>query len=448
MHRNWAACTILALAVVAQAAGLPSSGPQAEGLPRGAADHEGEEKLLDGAKALAAFFATDPEGNVADLCSPLFLKALQENRLQLQSILSDFHAKHGRVASVRLVSMTAPFAGEMEFVFAKGSRLGVALALDGKPPHKIVSLLFRGVRPDNDKIEDVLKELRGLPGKTSLAVMRLDPAPKLLWELNPDAPLAVASAFKLYVLGALAHDVANGKSKWADIVALRDEHLSLPSGLLQAWPKGAPVTLHSLAALMISRSDNTATDHVIHHVGRGRVEAFQATMGAGKPELNMPLLTTGELFKLKLVLKQEESAKYVQADADGRRKLLEQELPRVSLAKPRPIGEPVLIEHVEWFFSAADLCRAMDWLRKHVDPAVRDILAVNPGITLDKTHWTYVGYKGGAEPGVLNYTLLLRDKDNAWFAVSITWNDPKGPADQTRLVTLLQRTLWILQKGH
>src|SRR3546814_20739954 len=68
--------------------------------------------------------------------------------------------------------------------------------------------------------------------------------------------------------------------------------------------------------------------------------------------------------------------------------------------KPNRIG-------IEWYASPADLARVMDWLRRHTEtgPAAeaRRILGLNPGIPADAaSHWAYVGYKGGSEPGVLD----------------------------------------------
>ena len=48
---------------------------------------------------------------------------------------------------------------------------------------------------------------------------------------------------------------------------------------MQDWPPGAAVTVETLATLMISVSDNTATDTLIRLVGRERVEARLAASG-------------------------------------------------------------------------------------------------------------------------------------------------------------------------
>ena len=65
------------------------------------------------------------------------------------------------------------------------------------------------------------------------------------------------------------------------------------------WPRGAPVTLHTLAALMISQSDNTATDMLLHPLGRENVERMMAAIGVAAPARNRPLLSTLELSAIK-----------------------------------------------------------------------------------------------------------------------------------------------------
>ena len=43
-------------------------------------------------------------------------------------------------------------------------------------------------------------------------------------------------------------------------------------------------------------------------------------------------------------------------------------------------GNPLAIDSVEWFASAADLVRTMDWLRRNGDETARAILAINPAL--------------------------------------------------------------------
>ena len=82
------------------------------------------------------------------------------------------------------------------------------------------------------------------------------------WMLTGVA-LGIGSAFKLYVLAELVRAVNDGERQWADVVALDSDVMSGPSGVLQGWPTGTPMTLQTLATLMIYISDNTATYNLV-----------------------------------------------------------------------------------------------------------------------------------------------------------------------------------------
>ena len=55
--------------------------------------------------------------------------------------------------------------------------------------------------------------------------------------------------------------------------------------------------------------------------------------------------------------------------------------------------------------------------------------------------WSYVGYKGGSEPGVLNLTWLLRDEAGEWRVLSLSWNNPEAPVEAGALELIAQRIL-------
>ena len=170
-----------------------------------------------------------------------------------------------------------------------------------------------------------------------------------------------------------------------------------------------------------------------------------AAMGNTDPEKSWPMLTTLEMFKIKSDAKLLRD--YIKADLDGRRRTLDgrvKEMSRVDLA-PFPDGTPVAIREVEWFASAADLCRAMDWFRRRNDEKALDILAINAGVPLMKREFDYMGYKGGSEPGVLNFTWLLRTKKGEHYALSMGWNNPADEGvDLEVYLGLAQATLRLL----
>jgi beta-lactamase class A len=109
----------------------------------------------------------------------------------------------------------------------------------------------------------------------------------------------LASMFKLFVLGALAHQIAAGRVSWNQELTVTAAVKSGGSGSLQDVPAGTRIPVRQTAAKMISISDNTAADMLIHLVGRPAVQA-QDRQWSGYAGLNVPFLTTRELFLLKI----------------------------------------------------------------------------------------------------------------------------------------------------
>ena len=402
-------------------------------------------------REIAERFAAEPAAPDT-LFHPDFLA--QVPTAQLTGIFRQFYAQAGAVVRTVQTSSRGSEYGEYRFETEKGMSFPAKIGIESAAPYRIDMLWFGLPQSATKSPDEIIGKLKALHGRTSLAVFRLDGGgPRLLHGLQPDVPMAIGSTFKLYVLGALAQEAAAGRLPWERVVLLEDGQKSLPSGVLQSWPAGTPLTVQTLASEMISISDNTAADHLLHLLGRPAVEAAQKTMGHATPERNVPFLATHELFQLKAKGHAERSSAYLARDAAGRRAYLDDSLSRMKPAELADIElhSPVALDRLEWFASTADLCRAMDWLRARTEgeanrraaPA-RAILAINPGVELDRKAWTYVGYKGGGEPGVLNMTWLLGRRDGAWFAVSASWNDEAQTVDTAELATLMQGLIGLL----
>jgi beta-lactamase class A len=257
--------------------------------------------------------------------------------------------------------------------------------------------------------------------------------------LGPDVSLAIGSAFKLWILSALATDVASGKHAWTDKLAIADAHKSLPSGDLQTEAAGTELPLRRYADKMISISDNTAADHLLFFLGRETVEAALTSTGHHDPTLNQPFLGTRELFNLKLMVTAAEQQAYLAATIAGRRTLLDQ---YDAAYDPRTYAgpdwtAPKLIAELEWFATPRDLCGVMRALEiagaQAATAPVLDVLAINPGLPDATNAFAYIGFKGGSEPGVLNLTWLLRRAaDDRWVFLTLGLNDPAKPLDEDR----------------
>ena len=260
-----------------------------------------------------------------------------------------------------------------------------------------------------------------------------------------ERPLAIGSAFKLYVLGELARQIAAGEATWDEPLTIRDQLRSLPSGEMRLLPAGTRRPLRVMAEEMIATSDNTATDHLIARLGRERIEAALPALGHAGPALDIPLLMTREWFAFQLRLDFTDVLTYLAAETAGRRDFLTDRVAplanELTEVETFTWSRPRQIETIEWFASPADLCRAvasLDGLA--AEPALAplsDLLSAVPGIVFDARVWSYVGYKGGYETGVYNNTWLLERGDGRRFALTATINDPWQEIDAETLIRLM-----------
>lgn len=373
-------------------------------------------QTLEPQQALERLFTLRPAK--AEWFAPTFLS--QVSPAQIDQIIGQLEAQLGKYRSVRPEGQD--FVVELE----KGL-LPTKIALD--PQGRIAGLLFQAPRPKVNSLEDALAGFRSLPGKVSVLVLE-NGQPRA--SLNPDEPLAVGSAFKLAVLAALKAEIDAGKRKWSDVVELRPEWKSLPSGVLHSWPDGSPLTLHTLAAEMISISDNTATDALISTLGREPMEVLSPR--------NRPFLTTKEAFILKNPANKALLERYLKGDAAARRALLP-ELKSAPLPTESDFaGGPVALE-VEWFFSVRELCGLMERVQS------LPLMSINPGVA-SPADWARAAFKGGSEPGVLNLTTGLEGKNGKRYCVCATWNNPQAALDQTQLVALYSGILEALKLGQ
>ena len=384
------------------------------------------------------------QGDMTELFAPAFLAEIPAARIQ--AIGQQAVAQYGPVRGLDRLDAGSPQSGVMHVALERAT-LTIQIVVEPQAPNRIVSLLITGADMRSDSLAAIVDEIRALPGRKSLAVARLgDGASAILAALDPEQPLAIGSAFKLFILAELSRQVGTGRRHWSDVVAL--DRRSVPSGTLQTWPPGSPVTLHTLAALMISVSDNSAADMLLHTLGRENVERMMERMGISNAARNRPLISTLEMAAIKTGPVPGINA-WQQADEAGRRRMLAADYAGIDASRidfARFTGNPLHIE-VEWYASAADLVRAMDWLRRNGDETAKAILAINSGLGPQlRGELAYVGYKGGSEPGVLNLSWLVRNRAGAWFVITGSWNNPDAPLDEQRFVGLIARAVQLARQ--
>jgi hypothetical protein len=262
--------------------------------------------------------------------------------------------------------------------------------------------------------------------------------------LNADEQLAIASTFKIYVLGEVARQVQAGTLEWDTPITITDRLRSMPSGDYAWMPEGRQASVEELATAMMASSDNTATDHLIDRLGRDNVEAAFAAYGHADPEVNAPLLMTRELFAIKMWQSSEWMASYATATDEEQLEILTNEIDRIRINPSGGWGHwngPTAIDGIEWFASADDLCRAMTTLwslgaEPGMEP-VREILTRNRGGVADAAVWPQAGLKTGYEAGVVNATWVLERHDGRVFFISVGFNHPQWVVDQGAPYALL-----------
>ena len=165
--------------------------------------------------------------------------------------------------------------------------------------------------------------------------------------------------------------------------------------------------------------------------------------GHSDPELNDPFLTTREVFLLKGGSASRLSA-YQQLDARGRAQILAALRMRMCPpARSKPLfpkgrgrstsnGLPMRPTLQTCCVSCAPLpthLHSILWQSTHRWRRQR------------ARTWSYAGYKGGSEPGVLNLTWLLTDAAGRDHALVLSWKNPEANLNQTALEMIAQRIL-------
>ena len=390
--------------------------------------------------------------NAQGQLSSLFLKSQQANAAVPGNALTP------QAALTRLLEATAPSAEWFSADFLKAvpleqlgiilntarSGLGAFQTLEAGPdgsytarfaqgrlPVKAVSLdvqgrftgllLGEGVPDKKPDLAASVAAFRSLPGQNSVVIVENG---KQVGAFNPETKLAVGSAFKLGILAELQAQIGAGLHRWNEVTTLQPGDKALPSGFLQSWPDGSPLTLQTLATLMISQSDNTAADLLLRVVGKDGVAR----------RLGLKVLpSTREFFALKNPVNAALKAAYLAGDqAQQQSALLRADtapLPNASLFA----GGAVVSAQIEWFVNVQTLCSLIN------EVAALPLTQINPGAA-DPNLFKTVSYKGGSEGGVLNLTTQVMTKDGRSVCVSATSNDSQA-IDENRFASAYERLL-------
>src|SRR5271163_2655724 len=214
---------------------------------------------------------------------------------KINTVLAELPATKGSLAE-----LLASDPGALIAVVRLGTEgVNVSLSVDG-------SGLIEGLRlapsASVSSWSQIDQTLTAMAPNVSLLAARVSKGScQPIHQLASSTPRPLASEFKLFVLGALANQVATGQVGWSQELTVENQLKSsgnpVGSGSLEFSPAGTKVSVQETATKMISISDNTAADMLINLVGRSAVET-QVQRWSNTPELDVPFLTTREMLLL------------------------------------------------------------------------------------------------------------------------------------------------------
>ena len=268
-------------------------------------------------------------------------------------------------------------------------------------------------------------------------------------QLASSTPRPLASEFKLFVLGALAHQIAAGRVSWDQQLSveaqLKSEGNPVGSGSLQFVPVGTRVSVRETATKMISISDNTAADMLINLVGQPALES-EVRQWTNDPHLDSPFLTTRQMLLLHYVNFPALAKMYLTRAPQKRAAFLKSSVDPLPLSEVQGSTEPRDIDNIEWFGSPDDICHAFAGLhqlaRQPKLSPIGTVLSTNTGdLGLDPSKWPTVWFKGGSEPGVLTLGYLATNSKGQTFVVSAMLSDAKAALSPSSTLAVLDEVV-------
>ena len=149
------------------------------------------------------------------------------NAVPRQQLLEAFYPAWSN-RPVKLQTITNVPAGAVATVATSEARFRLSVTVEPTGSHRINALLLQPAALKLTSWRAIDGALSRLGTHAALDVG--SPDGKTIHALNAAEPLAIGSAFKLYVLGALAQAIEKGEASWEERLAISDAHKSLPSG--------------------------------------------------------------------------------------------------------------------------------------------------------------------------------------------------------------------------
>ena len=148
----------------------------------------------------------------------------------------------------------------------------------------------------NTALDQAIKaKIAGFPGKVSLYAKNLDTGET--YSLEGDQPVRTASTIKLPIMIECFAEASTSKHKLNELLVITAGEKVSGSGILQDLSDGTQLQLQDMILLMITLSDNTATNLILNLIGGNAVNARMADLGLKNTRVMRKILGDGNKLK-------------------------------------------------------------------------------------------------------------------------------------------------------
>lgn len=143
--------------------------------------------------------------------------------------------------------------------------------------------------------QQIKTKIDGFQGKVTLYAKNLQTG--ATYSLNGEEPTRTASTIKLAIMIETFAEAAEGKVKWTEPITDSAEEKVSGSGIMQDLTDGDVLPLRDLVMLMITLSDNTATNLILNRIGGNAVNARMEALGLKQTRVMRKILGDGKDLK-------------------------------------------------------------------------------------------------------------------------------------------------------
>ena len=144
----------------------------------------------------------------------------------------------------------------------------------------------------DDAVRAAVEQLVNSYGDGVAVVYMPVDAPDTGFAINGDERMRSASMIKTLIMATLLQHEADGSISLGDSHTIRESDIVGGTGSVQSMGAGTRLSLSRLAELMISQSDNVATNVLIDRLGMGAVNDEGARLGLGQTVLARKMMDT------------------------------------------------------------------------------------------------------------------------------------------------------------